>query len=128
MKNTKNQQSEHHNHKEKDVVTLEEEMTLDQETEGHEMALGPETTGHEIILDQEMTDQEIVLGAETIDPEIVSDQEMTDQENHEVDLEEAVDLDATVTDEILAEKTKETTLDQETTNQGIVLEIKTEKA
>ena len=128
MKNTKNQQSEHHNRKERDVVTLEEETTLDQETEGHEMALGPETTGHEIILDQEMIDQGIVLGAEMIDPEIVSDQEMTDRESHEVDLDEAVDLGVIMTDEILAEKTKETTLDQETINQGIVLEIKTEKA
>ena len=128
MKNTKNQQSEHHNRKERDVVTLEEETTLDQETEGQGMALGPETTDREIVLDQETINQGIVLGAEMIDPETVLDQEMTDRENHEVDLEEAVDLGVIMTDEILAEKTKETTLDQETTNQGIVLEIKTEKA
>lgn len=43
MKNTKSQQSEHHNHKESHDATLEEETSLDQGTEGQGTVSDPET-------------------------------------------------------------------------------------
>jgi len=69
-KNTKSQQSAHHNHREKNVRTLEEETIG--ETEDQEIEI-PE------VLEEEMIDHEIVLGIEIgmINHEIVSETETT---------------------------------------------------
>ena len=56
MKNTKSQLNVHHSHKERNAVTMEEEMTLDQETEDPVTALDQGMIGLETVLEAEMTD------------------------------------------------------------------------